>query len=40
MKDLKMVHNPHEGWGDLDDIVYYTFIIVLNPEWHLETSGP
>lgn len=38
MKNLKMVHNPHEGWGELDDVVDYTFIIVLNPERHLEKS--
>jgi len=31
MKDLEMVHNPHEGWGELDsDPEDYTFIIVLD----------
>lgn len=31
MKDLKMVHNPHEGWGELTKVVDYTFIVVLDP---------
>ena len=35
MKDMKMVHNPHEGWGELDEIVDYTFFVVLDPEKYL-----
>lgn len=35
MKDMKMVHNPHEGWGELATIVDYTFIVVLDPGKYL-----
>lgn len=31
MKDMKMVHNPHEGWGELTKVVDYTFLVVLDP---------
>lgn len=31
MKDMKMIHNPHRGWGELSRVVDYTFFVVLEP---------
>lgn len=39
MKDMKMVHNPHKGWGELDRIVDYTFFVVLDPVKYLKKEG-
>jgi len=39
MKDMKMVHNPHPGWGELIDIVDYTFFIALNPPRHANKAA-
>ncbi len=39
MKDLKMVHNPHEGWGELVAIVDYTFFVILDPVAYINKSN-
>lgn len=39
LKDFKLAHNPHEGWGDLEgEPEDYTFFIVLEPEKYLQKS--
>ena len=41
LKDFKLVHNPHEGWGELEGKPQdYTFFIVLDPAlWIASTCG-